>query len=265
MRVAISDFRALLYVRCFWVRMVRATLFCLASTLNWKPETGLAVVVDAKAALEPVRWFWREKRACRRCQRRNRAQSTRHITLKKEREKDKGRRDATEAALGNARTFFGNLSRSSPRDAIGGRTHSRARAKQSFERVRVSSFPPLFPRAPRFKEAPAFFSSPIKNLFLLRRIFARKKTRKTRFKRCLSRVGRLGTRRRVRTKKRRGRGRVERTGTRSAGKEERSSRGDGRGHVFFFFWFCVSCVCASMFCVPFSLEGKGKREDKTMV
>ena len=178
MRVAISDFRALLYVRCFWVRMVRATLFCLASTLNWKPETGLAVVVDAKAALEPVRWFWREKRACRRCQRRNRAQSTRHITLKKEREKDKGRRDATEAALGNARTFFGNLSRSSPRDAIGGRTHSRARAKQSFERVRVSSFPPLFPRAPRFKEAPAFFSSPIKNLFLLRRIFARKKQEK---------------------------------------------------------------------------------------
>ena len=54
MRVAISDFRALLYVRCFWVRMVRATLFCLASTWNWKPETGLAVVVDAKAALEPV-------------------------------------------------------------------------------------------------------------------------------------------------------------------------------------------------------------------
>jgi len=84
--------------------------------------------------------------------------------------------------------------------------------------------------------------------------FCEKKTRKTRFKRCLSRVGRLGTRRRARTKKRRGRGRVERTGTRSAGKEERSSRGDGRGHVFFFFWFRVSCVfCASMFCVPFSL------------
>jgi hypothetical protein len=54
MRVAISDFRALLYVRCFWVRMVRATLFCFASTWNWKPETGFAAAVDAKAALEPV-------------------------------------------------------------------------------------------------------------------------------------------------------------------------------------------------------------------
>ena len=34
MRVAISDFRALLYVRSFWVRSVRATLFCLASMWN---------------------------------------------------------------------------------------------------------------------------------------------------------------------------------------------------------------------------------------
>jgi len=61
MRVAISDFLALLYVRCFWVRMVRATLFCFASTWNWKPETtppGFAVD-DAKAALEPV--FFRER------------------------------------------------------------------------------------------------------------------------------------------------------------------------------------------------------------
>ena len=146
-------------MRCFWVRMVRATLFCLASTWNWKPETGLAVVVDAKAALEPVRWFWREKRRRRRCQRRNRAQSTRRIPLTKEREKDKGRRDATKKqhwALVRAH-FFGNLFRSSPRDAIGGRTHSRARAKQSFARVRVSSCPPLFPRAPRFKEVPPRF------------------------------------------------------------------------------------------------------------
>jgi hypothetical protein len=56
--VAISDFLALLYVRSFWVRMVRATLFCFASTWNWKPETtpplGFAAVDDAKAALEPV-------------------------------------------------------------------------------------------------------------------------------------------------------------------------------------------------------------------
>ena len=57
MRVAISDFRALLYVRCFWVRMVRATLFCFASTWNWKPETGFAAAVDAKAALEPDFFF----------------------------------------------------------------------------------------------------------------------------------------------------------------------------------------------------------------
>jgi hypothetical protein len=58
MRVAISDFLALLYVRSFWVRMVRATLFCFAKTWNWKPETTppgfAAAAVDAKAALEPV-------------------------------------------------------------------------------------------------------------------------------------------------------------------------------------------------------------------
>ena len=57
MRVAISDFRALLYVRSFWVRSVRATLFCLASMWNWNPDTGFfVVVVDVwKAdALEPV-------------------------------------------------------------------------------------------------------------------------------------------------------------------------------------------------------------------
>ena len=61
--------------------------------------------------------------------------------------------------------FFGNLFRSSPRDAIGGRTHSRARAKQSFARVRVSSCPPLFPRAPRFKEVPPPLSFPSKTSF----------------------------------------------------------------------------------------------------
>ena len=78
-------------------------------------------------------------------------------------------------------------------------------------------------------------------------------------KRCiLSRVGRsLGTRRRVtRTKKRRGRGRVERTGTRSAGKEERSSRGDGRGHVFFLLRFVV---CASR-CVKSLFLSRRKKE-----
>lgn len=40
---------------------MRATLFCFASTWNWKPETGFAAAVDAKAALEPV-YFLNEMR-----------------------------------------------------------------------------------------------------------------------------------------------------------------------------------------------------------
>jgi len=190
------------------------------------------------------------------------------IPLTKEREKDKGRRDATKKqhwALVRAH-FFGNLFRSSPRDAIGGRTHSRARAKQSFARVRVSSCPPLFPRAPRFKEVPPPLSFPSKTSFFFDANLCLREEEKTKAKkRCiLSRVGRsLGTRRRVtRTKKRRGRRRVERTGTRSAGKEERSSRGDGRGHVFFLLRF--GAVRVKMCKVPFfSLEGKRKSEATT--
>lgn len=163
--------------------------------------------------------------------------------------------------------FFGNLFRSSPRDAIGGRTHSRARAKQSFARVRVSSCPPLFPRAPRFKEVPPPLSFPSKTSFFFDANLCLREEEKTKAKkRCiLSRVGRsLGTRRRVtRTKKRRGRGRVERTGTRSAGKEERSSRGDGRGHVFFLLRFvaCASRCVKSLFSLS-KEKGKVKRRQK---
>ena len=114
------------------------------------------------------------------------------------------------------------------------------------------------------RSPPAFFS--VKNLFLLRRKFVRerRKKRKQKKRRILSRVGRsLGTRRRVtRTKKRRGRGRVERTGTRSAGKEERSSRGDGRGHVFFLLRF-VACASRCVKSLFFSFEGKRKSEATT--
>ena len=162
--------------------------------------------------------------------------------------------------------FFGNLFRSSPRDAIGGRTHSRARAKQSFARVRVSSCPPLFPRAPRFKEVPPPLSFPSKTSFFFDANLCERggKNESKKKRRILSRVGRsLGTRRRVtRTKKRRGRGRVERTGTRSAGKEERSSRGDGRGHVFFLLRF-VACASRCVKSLFFSFEGKRKSEATT--
>ena len=270
MRVAISDFRALLYVRCFWVRMVRATLFCLASTLNWKPETGLAVVVDAKAALEPVRWFWREKRRRRRCQRRNPIQET-HPPSQRRGKRIKGGETPPKSSIGHSCAhIFSETSFARPLATRLVVEPTRARAQNNRLRAFASRRVHLSSRARLVsKRSPPPLSFPSKTSFFFDANLCLREEEKTKAKkRCiLSRVGRsLGTRRRVtRTKKRRGRRRVERTGTRSAGKEERSSRGDGRGHVFFFFWFCVSCVCASMFCVPFSLEGKGKREDKTMV
>ena len=266
MRVAISDFRALLYVRCFWVRMVRATLFCLASTWNWKPETGLAVVVDAKAALEPVRWFWREKRRRRRCQRRNPIQET-HPPSQRRGKRIKGGETPPKSSIGHSCAhIFSETSFARPLATRLVVEPTRARAQNNRLRAFASRRVHLSSRARLVsKRSPPRFLFRQKPLSSSTQICAREEEKTKAKKRCiLSRVGRsLGTRRRVtRTKKRRGRGRVERTGTRSAGKEERSSRGDGRGHVFFLLRF--GAVRVKMCKVPFfSLEGKRKSEATT--
>ena len=266
MRVAISDFRALLYVRCFWVRMVRATLFCLASTWNWKPETGLAVVVDAKAALEPVRWFWREKRRRRRCQRRNPIQET-HPPSQRRGKRIKGGETPPKSSIGHSCAhIFSETSFARPLATRLVVEPTRARAQNNRLRAFASRRVHLSSRARLVsKRSPPRFLFRQKPLSSSTQICAREEEKTKAKKRCiLSRVGRsLGTRRRVtRTKKRRGRGRVKRTGTRSAGKEERSSRGDGRGHVFFLLRF--GAVRVRMCKVPsFSLEGKRKSEATT--
>ena len=143
---------------------------------------------------------------------------------------------------------------------------TRARAQNNRLRAFASRRVHLSSRARLVsKRSPPRFLFRQKPLSSSTQICAREEEKTKAKKRCiLSRVGRsLGTRRRVtRTKKRRGRGRVERTGTRSAGKEERSSRGDGRGHVFFLLRFVA--VRVKVCEVPFfSLEGKRKSEATT--
>ena len=146
---------------------------------------------------------------------------------------------------------------------------TRARAQNNRLRAFASRRVHLSSRARLVsKRSPSPLSFPSKTSFFFDANLCLREEEKTKAKkkmRILSRVGRsLGTRRRVtRTKKRRGRGRVERTGTRSAGKEERSSRGDGRGHVFFLLRF--GAVKRVKMCeVPFfSLEGKRKSEATT--
>ena len=143
---------------------------------------------------------------------------------------------------------------------------TRARAQNNRLRAFASRRVHLSSRARLVsKRSPPRFLFRQKPLSSSTQICAREEEKTKAKKRCiLSRVGRsLGTRRRVtRTKKRRGRGRVERTGTRSAGKEERSSRGDGRGHVFFLLRF-VACASRCVKSLFFSFEGKRKSEATT--
>ena len=184
--------------------------------------------------------------------------------LTKEREKDKGRRDATKKqhwALVRAH-FFGNLFRSSPRDAIGGRTHSRARAKQSFARVRVSSCPPLFPRAPRFKEVPPPLSFPSKTSFffdanLLERGGKNKSKKKDAHsfaRRAL--VGNAAPRHANKKKERKRKGRTHRY---SIGWKGRTEQSWGWSRTCFFSSsFC--CVRVKMCEVPFFLFRRKKEK-----
>ena len=264
MRVAISDFSSLV-VHCVAFGEDGASDFVLLGfDVERKPETGLAVVVDAKAAQEPVRWFWRRRDDVADVS--VETQSTRHYPPHKERKRIKGGETPPKSDVGTrarAHFFRKPLSLRPLATRLVSRTHSRARAKQSFARVRVSSCPSLPARASFSRGPPAFFS--VKNLFLLRRKLCERggKTKAKKKDALLSRVGRsLGTRRRVtRTKKG-----EEEEGSNAPVldrlKEERSSRGDGRGHVFFSSSFCcvrVGCV-KSLF---FSFEGKRKSEATT--
>ena len=144
---------------------------------------------------------------------------------------------------------------------------TRARAQNNRLRAFASRRVHLSSRARlAFQRGPPPLSFPSKTSFFFDANLCERggKNESKKKRRILSRVGRsLGTRRRVtRTKKRRGRGRVERTGTRSAGKEERSSRGDGRGHVFFLLRF-VACASRCVKSLFFSFEGKRKSEATT--
>ena len=266
MRVAISDFRALLYVRCFWVRMVRATLFCLASTWNWKPETGLAVVVDAKAALEPVRWFWREKRRRRRCQRRNPIQET-HPPSQRRGKRIKGGETPPKSSIGHSCAhIFSETSFARPLATRLVVEPTRARAQNNRLRAFASRRVHLSSRARLVsKRSPPPLSFPSKTSFFFDANLCErggknesKKKMHSFARRAL--FGNAAPRHANKKKERKRKGRTHRY---SIGWKGRTEQSWGWSRTCFFSSsFC--CVRVKMCEVPFfSFEGKRKSEATT--
>ena len=151
--------------------------------------------------------------------------------------------------------------RSKTRRVWRSKTSARARAKQSFARVRVSSCPPLFPRAPRFKEVPPRFLFRQKPLSSSTQICAREeeKTKAKKKDSSLARRAHFGNAAPRHANKKKERKRKGRTHRYSIGWKGRTEQSWGWSRTCFFSSsFC--CVRVKMCEVPFFLFRRKKEK-----